>query len=789
MAATATLRIDQATVGNGTPDRSRTDGVTGQVVTLNSLGSGTIHTFKIASIGSNPDAPVSTPVLSGSGTTRTFTPTAPATYQIELSVSDGVTTDTVRRIFAIRTPTRGLRYLAPNELADPDGTLDDVGNAAFISASTDNEGGNIFGWNPEHNRQVAKLEAAGGGTDPDAVHLTVAGEIDGIASKATAVAADVLLIEDSDDSFNKKKLLVSGLRITESQITDLDHTDANAVHVTIAGEINALTLVTAAAGDMILIEDATDSFNKKRVNASDFLGGGGGGLPHALAVGANPILTSGGNNVMSHNTTTNVMVFGSPSSPVVTIYFGAGDTAVAAPTAYTLRAADGLGEGSAGSGIIIQPGAGGDSASAAIAGVGGDVTVKSGVGGNNTSTGDARDGGFIRIEAGDGGDSVSGAAGSGGSVLITAGSVGSGIGGVDGLIQLATGGAARLLIDGIGAWFVGGGAGTTGQALVSNGSGSSPSWQTVAGGTDGDAIHDNVAGEINAITAKSPLVAGDVLLIEDSADSFNKKKALISAIRITESQITDLSHNTLGDAYNEGGSGAGRTITTAASLPVVIEGSSAIALQLDGDLAFKDDHTIAPIQSTSTNGYSLTIEGGQAQGATNGDGGAVTITAGAPDGTGDKAAVTLGDTNTAAVHILTHTPSVGGLVLEAERTNTFAGSVSGVGAASDIAWTYDLSAVTDSAFVAKATLVLKQGGADEIYIVNVLGGMCWNGATPATISGATTAIEEDTGTPSADGVSARFESSGSELRLIVGKTTNNNTYNYTGWVDFIDTKA
>jgi len=48
--------------------------------------------------------------------------------------------------------------------------------------------------------------------------------------------------------------------------------------------------------------------------------------------------------------------------------------------------------------------------------------------------------------------------------------------------------------------------------------------------TDADAIHDNVAGEINAIASKATPVAADVIVIEDSADSFNKKKVAISAL-------------------------------------------------------------------------------------------------------------------------------------------------------------------------------------------------------------------------------------------------------------------
>lgn len=63
----------------------------------------------------------------------------------------------------------------------------------------------------------------------------------------------------------------------EADVTDLAHTDTNAIHDNVASEISALTLVTAASGDHVLIEDASDSNNKKRVAASDFLGGSGGG--------------------------------------------------------------------------------------------------------------------------------------------------------------------------------------------------------------------------------------------------------------------------------------------------------------------------------------------------------------------------------------------------------------------------------------------------------------------------------------------------------------------------------
>lgn len=53
-------------------------------------------------------------------------------------------------------------------------------------------------------------------------------------------------------------------------------TDEDAIHDNVAGEINALTTVTAASSDVVLIEDADDSYNKKKVLASDFISGAGG---------------------------------------------------------------------------------------------------------------------------------------------------------------------------------------------------------------------------------------------------------------------------------------------------------------------------------------------------------------------------------------------------------------------------------------------------------------------------------------------------------------------------------
>lgn len=51
-----------------------------------------------------------------------------------------------------------------------------------------------------------------------------------------------------------------------------------------------------------------------------------------------------------------------------------------------------------------------------------------------------------------------------------------------------------------------------------------------AGGTDANAVHKNVAGEIATVTLKGTPVSGDLLLIEDSADSNNKKHVTVGSL-------------------------------------------------------------------------------------------------------------------------------------------------------------------------------------------------------------------------------------------------------------------
>jgi len=105
--------------------------------------------------------------------------------------------------------------------------------------------------------------SGGGGTDANAVHVNVGGEINGITAKGTPTTSDILLIEDAADSNNKKKITIADLPATS---------DANAVHVNAANEITAITEKTTVDNqDEFIIEDSADSGNKKSIKRKNIV--------------------------------------------------------------------------------------------------------------------------------------------------------------------------------------------------------------------------------------------------------------------------------------------------------------------------------------------------------------------------------------------------------------------------------------------------------------------------------------------------------------------------------------
>ena len=171
----ASMTIDQATLAPaGAAGKARTDGLAGgQLVTLTSVGGGTTHRFQLlwAPTAAWSSAPAS--LTQTTPTTWTFTPPAAVygTYRIELIVDEGLSTeDRQIRIFGVRTPVKGLRLPALNEIASSLATLLDNG-ADQIAASEANENivggpfaaGNYGGWYPELELAFDEIEAGGGG--------------------------------------------------------------------------------------------------------------------------------------------------------------------------------------------------------------------------------------------------------------------------------------------------------------------------------------------------------------------------------------------------------------------------------------------------------------------------------------------------------------------------------------------------------------------------------------------------------------------------------------------------
>ena len=112
-------------------------------------------------------------------------------------------------------------------------------------------------------RGYIDVSSAGGGTDTNAVHVNVASEISAITSKGTPTTSDFLLIEDAADSNNKKKITIGDIPAS---------TDATAIHNNVANEITAITEKTTVANiDEFIIEDSGASFIKKSITRKNIV--------------------------------------------------------------------------------------------------------------------------------------------------------------------------------------------------------------------------------------------------------------------------------------------------------------------------------------------------------------------------------------------------------------------------------------------------------------------------------------------------------------------------------------
>jgi hypothetical protein len=147
-------------------------------------------------------------------------------------------------------------------------------------------------------------------------------------------------------------------------------------------------------------------------------------------------------------------------------------------------------------------------------GGGGAVNIK----GGNTPVDFSTTGGDVTITAGSAGTSAGGSTGTGGSVVISGGVLGAaGVSGAGGPIIFKTAASGvtateRLRFLANGAWSVGtGGAatGTAGQALVSNGATTPPTWQTVASAGANTTITSLTGLGYGTVTVPSIAFSGD----------------------------------------------------------------------------------------------------------------------------------------------------------------------------------------------------------------------------------------------------------------------------------------
>lgn len=110
-----------------------------------------------------------------------------------------------------------------------------------------------------------------------------AGALDGLTDVViTSVTDNEVLAYDSGGDWINQTAAEAGLAAashthTESDITDLDHTDSNAIHDNVAGEIAAVTeKASPVNADLLLIEDSAASNAKKRVQIGNLPGGSAG---------------------------------------------------------------------------------------------------------------------------------------------------------------------------------------------------------------------------------------------------------------------------------------------------------------------------------------------------------------------------------------------------------------------------------------------------------------------------------------------------------------------------------
>lgn len=190
----AIIRIDRP-LSVGTNDRSRDDGVAGELITVSSMGPGTSHQMSFRDHWPPPvgtpgatttiATPVLTPIAPVAGAAASWTFTMPvgatfALYGLELNV------DGELRWREIGVKLNDLLPVLYGELGHPDAKIATFADPAIIEASTFNAGGSGRGWATRLNEWAQKILA---GVAPSANIPATVGQI-GSAGVGAAVSRD-----------------------------------------------------------------------------------------------------------------------------------------------------------------------------------------------------------------------------------------------------------------------------------------------------------------------------------------------------------------------------------------------------------------------------------------------------------------------------------------------------------------------------------------------------------------------------------------------------------------------
>jgi hypothetical protein len=170
---------------------------------------------------------------------------------------------------------------------DPEGagTIDGAANLVLpagesvILAARSVSAANLVVWDIVSQTQIAEA-----GSDTAAVHVNVAAEISAVAAKATPVAADYLLIEDSAAADAKASITIGTIPVAQAQVSQVVAQPAADAAFEIDATIGGVQLTVTAAGNVAITTNA-NAFPGQRVNLFALSVAGGGSYTLALDVG------------------------------------------------------------------------------------------------------------------------------------------------------------------------------------------------------------------------------------------------------------------------------------------------------------------------------------------------------------------------------------------------------------------------------------------------------------------------------------------------------------------------